>query len=117
MPALSTWVVRSWDTTATLGACSKHARMGFAGTRVAVGGTRTPQSIGHCARHPQARSRPGPGPTKHLCVFLCGSCDEGSGSSPCGLESFQTCVQEYMKDSPGNGIPFWPVLVPVFGSE
>lgn len=117
MPALSTGVVRSWDMIAPLGASSKHAPMDFAGTRVAVDGTRTPRSIGHRARHPQARSRPGPGLTEHLYVFLSGSCDGGSGSSPCGPESFQTCVQEYLKDSPGNGIAFWPVLVPVFGSE
>lgn len=60
---------------------------------------------------------PGPGPCERLHGFLSGSCDSGSNSSHRGPESSQSCVQEYLKDSLGNGIPFWPVLVPVSGSE
>ena len=117
MPALSTWVVRPWDMTAPLCAYSKCAPMGFAGTCVlwAEPGHHGVQGIMPDIHRPGVG--PGPGSCEGLHGFLSGSCDSGSDSSHWGPESSQACVQEYLKDSLGNGIPFWPVLVPVSGSE
>lgn len=62
MPALSTWVVRSWDMAAPLCAYSKCAPVGFAGTYVlwAEPGHHGVQGIMPDIHRPGVGSGPGP---------------------------------------------------------